>query len=127
MKRFYNFVNENKHKDIDPYDEEIWSDTPKMKLITQIKNIVDKYGGYITMMDLQAGASPYYKEVGDDIHLVERLMRDEVEIVAYGGYKNQDEVDDYEVGYEDLDMPTLKEIKKLLDIAIENDLLEEDI
>ena len=59
-----------------------------MKLITQIKNIVDKYGGYITMMDLQAGAYPYYKEVGDDIHLVERLMRDEVEIVAYGGYKN---------------------------------------
>jgi hypothetical protein len=99
----------------------------KGNIIEEIKSKVEKYGGYITMADMEAGGSPTYKEIGQEIHLVERLTNIDVEIVVYGGYKYETELDSYDVPYEELDDDILEEINELLDYAIEYGLLEEDI
>lgn len=131
MKKFNTFVNENDNTDeLDPYQEEKWeeeNDDSKLKIIEEIKDIVTKYGSYITMMELEADSSPIYKEEDDTIHLIERLTSNDVGIIVYGGYKGEEEIEEYDVNYEELEMDTLDEIKDLLDEAIENDLLEEDI
>jgi hypothetical protein len=95
-------------------------------IIKQIKYKVEKYGGFITMQDLHADASPSYSESHNRIDLIETLSNNDVYVVAYGGYKYQDVVDEYQVEYEKLEKDTLIYISKLLDDAIENELLEED-
>ncbi len=99
----------------------------KTKLIYDIQLKVIKYGSSISMQDLQAESSPVYKEQGQTIDLIERLYDDVVEVVSYGGYKYETELDEYDVKYEKLDIETLEEILKLLNEAIENEWLEEDI
>jgi len=99
----------------------------KGDIIREIMSKVEKYGGYITMSDMEADESPTYKEIGQEIHLVEMLTSIDVEIVAYGGYKYETELDSYDVPYEELDDDTLEEINELLDDAIEYGLLDEDI
>lgn len=99
----------------------------KTKLIYDIKLKVIKYGSCISMQDIQADSSPVYKEQGQTIDLIERLNDDSVEVVSYGGYKYESELDEYDVKYEKLDIDTLEEILELLNDAIENEFLEEDI
>jgi hypothetical protein len=126
--KYNQYMKENINKEVDPYGEEDWDDNdPNLKIIEEIKNLVVTYGGHITMMDLEADSSPLYNEGESTIHLIERLMPDEVGIIVYGGYKYEEEVDEYDVPYEDLEINILIEIKELLDEAIESDLLEEDI
>jgi len=96
-------------------------------IIDDIKQKVEEYGQIITMMDLQADASPLYKDPGQTIHLIERLYIDEVEVVVYGGFKYEMELKDYKVKYEDLNNDILEQINDLLDHAIDNELLEKDI
>jgi hypothetical protein len=116
---------ESGHEDIDPCGEEDWEDT-KLKLIEDIGNIVDEYGGIITMQDLQADCSPILPcSTKHEMHLVETLEDDRVEIIVYGGYKAEYEEDRYNLDYEELEIETLQEIKQLLDNAIENELLED--
>lgn len=129
IKKYNTFINESDHSVIDPYNEENWSDKPEDNtlLINDIKEEIAKYEcGFITMQDLQADSSPVYKEDESGIHLIERLLRNDVEVIVYGGYKNQDEVDEYQLNYEELDKDTLEEILELLNDAIENDLLEDN-
>lgn len=77
----------------------------------------------ISMGDLEAESSPVYKEIegeiDPEIHLIERLFYDEVEVVVYSGYKYQTVFDEYLVSYDDLSIETLKEIKELIEIGIE--------
>jgi len=101
-------------------------------LIEEIKNIVKEYGSVISTADLLGNASPVYKDGRDKmdnltIDLVERLYPDSVEIISYGGYKFQTELDQYEVPYEELSKSTLLEIKELLDDAIIHNYIEKDI
>lgn len=126
IKNYNMYIKENKHSDIDPYDEEDWDDV-KLPLISTIKSIIHKYGGYITMSDLQADSSPYYDETADGIHLIERLGPESVEVVIHGGYDYEEDIDEYDIPYGELNVKTLKEIKWLLENAIQNELLEEDI
>lgn len=99
----------------------------KENLIDEIKYLVEKYGTYITMTDMQADSSPVYKSVNQEIHLSERLSTDSVNVGVYGGYKYETEMGKYEIPYEDLNEETLEEIKSLLDDAINSGLLEEDV
>jgi hypothetical protein len=124
IKNFNKFVNE-KHDEIDPYGEENWEENNKLQLIKDICDIVDKYGGIITMYDLQADCSPALPcSTKHEVYLIESLEDDCVEIIVYGGYKAEYEVGSYKMSYEELEMETLQEIKHLLDSAIENELLE---
>ena len=126
LKKYNNFVNEkNRHKDIDPYGEEDWSDR-NPKLIAEIKQLVEKYGQCLTMMDLAADCSPLYKEGEYCVHLIERLFVNFVEVVSYD-INNDAEIDEYKVPYEELELNTLKKIKELIDSAIEDELIEEDV
>ena len=100
---------------------------PKQKLITEIKELVSRYGGYITMGEMEAESSPSYKTIDQEVHLIETLSFEDVSVVVYGGYKYQDELREYDVKYEDLDMDILIEIKEIIDNAIEFEILEEDI
>jgi hypothetical protein len=97
------------------------------EIINDIKLIVEKYGQYITMSDLQASTSPVYTSIDQQIHLIERLMTNQVELVAYGGYKYDTELDEYYIPYVKLNNLVLLEIKELLDNAIENEFLDEDV
>jgi len=121
LKKYINFVKEN-HKDIDPYGEEDWSEK-NLNPIDHIKDIVNKYGGCITMRDLQADASPVYQKWGNEIHLIERLYKNHIEVVTYGGHEYETELDEYNITYEDLKPDIIDEIKNMLDDAIENDTL----
>ena len=99
---------------------------PKQKLITQIKELVIRYGQHITMGEMEADSSPAYKSIDQEIHLIESLSTESVGVVSYGGYKYQDELNEYDVKYEELDMNMLMEIKNILDNAIEFEMLDED-
>ena len=97
----------------------------KDSLIEEIMEKVEQYGGYITMMEMEADASPVYKDADQEIHLIEGITSSDVEVVVYGGYKYESELDSYDVEYEKLTVEILEEILDLLNDAIENDLLEE--
>lgn len=93
-------------------------------LISEIKKIVDKHSGCITMGQIQAESSPVYKSDGNSISLVECLFQDHVQIVDYSGDGYETVDSEYTVPYEDLDIDTLQQIKDLLDNSL--DYLEED-
>lgn len=95
----------------------------KKLLIEDIKSKVDEYGGYITMSDMEADYSPVYKNLGHEIHLIERIKSSSVGVVVYGGYKYATELDSYDVDYEELSIDTLEEINDLLDKSIKDGLL----
>lgn len=97
----------------------------KEELIEEIKYKVEKYGQHITMGEMQAESSPVFSDSGE-FQLVETLKTDKVEVVVYGGYKNEQEIDTFEVPYEKLELDTLYEIKDILDGAIETGLIDED-
>ncbi len=84
----------------------------KEDLINYIKSKVN--GKFITMQDLQAESSPVYLYINNEYHLVERLMHDKVEIVAYDEFTGEDKKEYYKK-YEKLFISTLFEIKELLE------------
>jgi|GEM_PF-5501993 len=87
----------------------------KTYLISKIKDFFSSQSEDIfTMQDLQAGSSPVYKEIDQTIDLIERIETDRVEVVRYGGYKYNTELDDYYVDYEDLSIENLEDIINLL-------------
>jgi len=98
----------------------------KETLIEEIIKKVEQYGS-ISMMEMEADASPVYKDIDQEIHLIEFLTSSGVVVVVYGGYKYENELDSYHVEYEKLTVETLEEILDILNNAIENDLLEEDV
>lgn len=108
--------------EFDPFKEEI-DENEKKELIEYIKRNVIKYGGNISMSDMESESSPIYQENQYEIGLIERLYSDAVGVVMYDGYRYEDVLGEYEVEYESLQMDTLREIKK----AIKFDLLKEKI
>ena len=94
------------------------------QIISEIKYKIVKYGGCVSMQELQADSSPVFEEGHNTIDLIEVLWNDVVSVTSYGGYKYQDELDEYDVKYERLGMDTLEEILNSIDFAIENELLE---
>lgn len=70
-----------------------------------------------TMGELEVDSSPVFKSIDQEIHLVERLNRDDVDIFVYGGYKYNTEIDEYSKVYSDLDLDTLIQIKEVLENA----------
>jgi uncharacterized protein YfbU (UPF0304 family) len=79
--------------------------------ITEIKSIIDKWGG-VTVSELQLEASPVYNSFSKDIvQLVERFNRTDVTILCY---VHDLEVDEFNVEYERLNEPLVNEIYDIL-------------
>ena len=84
----------------------------KEQYISEIKSIIDKWGG-TTACELELEASPVYNTFGKDhIQLVERFNRNSVTIVSY---IHETEVDEFEVDYDQLSENLLYDIYDILD------------
>jgi len=106
------------NKEIDwVFDEEEFPFSKKDEYIKYIKEKVDKYG-ILSMGELESDYSPVYKHYYNEIHTIEQLHYSNVEVVVYGGYKQQEYIDEYQENYEVLSISTLIEIKGF----IENDI-----
>jgi len=82
------------------------------QFISEIKSIIDKWGG-VTTCDLQLESSPVYNTFGKDhIQLVERFNRNSVTIVSY---IHETEVDEFDVDYDQLSEELLYDIYDILD------------
>ena len=84
----------------------------KQEYISEIKSIVDKWGG-VTTSEMELEASPVYKTFGkDQFQLVERFNRDGVTILSY---THETEVDGFDLDYTELDENLLHEIHQILE------------
>jgi hypothetical protein len=89
------------------------------QFISEIKSIIDKWGG-VTTCEMELDASPVYNSFGKDhIQLVERFNRNSVTIVTY---IHETEVDEFDVDYDQLSEELLYDIYDTLtqyDIGME--------
>ena len=91
-------------------------------IIEDIKYIIDSCDLSVSMGEIQAESCPAIS----DYELIERLYSDEVEVVEYGGYKNEEEVGSYSITYEQLETSILLDIRYLLMMGIYNELILND-
>lgn len=78
-------------------------------LIQEILNIIDNYGGF-TSTEVDAESSPLVADCGDVCHLAEEFYFDHVKVITY---HNGNEIDECQMGYEDLDDDCLESILEL--------------
>ena len=84
----------------------------KNEYISEIKSIIDKWGG-VTTSELKLDSSPVYNKFGkDSFSLVERFNRDDVTILSY---VHENEVDEFNVDYEDLNEDLLHDIHYIIE------------
>ena len=79
----------------------------KSQLIATIVRILSTWGG-TSSGELQLEASPLINAMGGMVQLAERYEVDGVTAITYG--KNDEEVDETHIRYEDLEESTLQEI-----------------
>jgi hypothetical protein len=83
----------------------------KQEFISEIKTIIDKWGG-VTTSELELDASPVYNSFGkDQFQLVERFNRNSVTILCY---VHETEVDSFDVDYDQLSEELLYDIYDIL-------------
>lgn len=87
----------------------------KQEIIDEIISIIGTK--YITTMQLKVEASPIYIETDDEIHLIERMDKDAVDIVVYDKNDSLESTMEYDLKFSELDLETLVEIKEMLEIA----------
>lgn len=85
----------------------------KSFLISKIKYIVEKYGN-IFLKGLTKYELPIYRETSDELHSVNELSTDFVNIIAYGGPDGNTELAEYPVNYDELELGTLKSIDDVI-------------
>lgn len=87
----------------------------KQEIIDEIISIIGTK--YITTMQLKVEASPIYIETDDEIHLIERMDKDAVDIVVYDKNDSLESTMEYDLKFSELDLETLVEIKEMLETA----------
>lgn len=88
-------------------------------IIDDIKYIIDSCDGSVSIGELEVDFSP---SVADG-ELIETLYSDDVEVIEYGGYKDNDVISEYTIKYEELETTLLLDIRYLLMMGIENELI----
>lgn len=104
----------------------IWSnkESGKTDTINDIQDLIKKYESYLTMSDnLNAKSSPIFADGISEVHLIEALKLDTVQIFVYGGYKFESIIHKYEVTYDELELETLWEIQDLIERAIDAEFI----
>jgi predicted transcriptional regulator len=82
----------------------------KTFLINKIKYIVEKYGN-IFLKGLTNNVLPVYKKNNQEIHFVNELADNFVNIIVHDGIR---ELVEYPIDYDDLDLTTLKKIDDVI-------------
>jgi len=84
----------------------------KIKTIKKYTNVGDMYGGfYLTELNEDPIS---YDEDSEGYHQIEYIGMNKVKVVVYGGYKNNTEMFDYNVAYEDLPEKTIEDIFEMV-------------
>ena len=92
----------------------------KSNLVKRIKEGVTKLDVNVNPhVDGNALECPYLRNIAGEDHVVELFSDDAAEVVVYGGYKNQQEVETYWLNYEDLPVRVLKQIKEIVEDEIQ--------
>ena len=68
-------------------------------------------------MELDVESSPIYIETDDEIHLIERMDKEAVDIVVYDKNDSLESTMEYDLKFSELDLETLVEIKEMLETA----------
>ena len=100
--------------------ESTMSGIDQMIMIEEISSMIESKGGSISAYELTLESSPVYRDLGNEIHLVERFDLKDVGIISYGGYKYEQELEEYNVRYEDLSSELILEIYDLLKSALQD-------
>jgi hypothetical protein len=87
----------------------------KQEIINEITSIIGEK--YITTMELEVESSPIYIETDDEIHLIERMDKEAVDIVVYDKNDSLESTMEYDLKFSELDLETLVEIKEMLETA----------
>jgi hypothetical protein len=87
----------------------------KQEIINEITSIIGEK--YITTMELDVESSPIYIETDDEIHLIERMDKEAVDIVVYDKNDSLESTMEYDLKFSELDLETLVEIKEMLETA----------
>jgi len=83
----------------------------KKEQISEIKRIIREWGG-VTTSELELESSPVYNNFSkDSFQLVERFNRDDVTILSY---VHENEVDSFDVDYENLNDNLVDEIYNII-------------
>lgn len=84
----------------------------KSEKIAKIKKIISEWGS-VNSAELQLDSSPCYNSAGENTcALIEQFYVDNVEVVVY---VHENEVDSFNVAYEDLDGDTIDEISEIIE------------
>jgi hypothetical protein len=86
----------------------------KEEIISMISEKVSECG-YIGMGELYADTSIMLSDTSEGISLIEGFYDDRVKVVVYGGYKNEKEIDEYNMLYDELTIDILEEILTLIE------------
>jgi hypothetical protein len=88
---------------------------PKKLKIDAIKEVIDtKTDGGIHLGELDRAPIFYHIDYEDNIHQIEYLGSSVVVIMAWGGYKYQTEIADYDLPYEELTHKILDDIIEII-------------
>ena len=95
----------------------------KQELVAAIKDIVSRYGRFddrIVMAELQVQYCPDYKAIKGESHTIVCLLRDAalIKVCKLNSFTFNVTPQTYTVNYEELQIDTLKGLKKALDYGI---------
>lgn len=86
----------------------------KQKYISEIKEIIEEEG-MISIDELAGNPIEYDYEFDDELAQIEEFYSDYVIVIVYGGYKGGEEVESFQVNYDELNLQKLIEIRELLE------------
>jgi len=86
----------------------------KQKYISEIKEIIEEEGG-ISIGELDGNPIEYDYEFDDELAQIEEFYSDYVIVIVYGGYKSSEEVESFQVNYDELNLEQILKIRELLE------------
>jgi hypothetical protein len=93
---------------------EIEAEELKQKYISEIKEIIEEEGG-ISIGELDGNPIEYDYEFDDELAQIEEFYSDYVIVIVYGGYKSSEEVESFQVNYDELNLEQIVKIRELLE------------
>jgi hypothetical protein len=93
---------------------EIEAEELKQKFISEIKEIIEEEG-MISIGELDGNPIEYDYEFDDELAQIEEFYSDYVIVIVYGGYKSSEEVESFQVNYDELNLEQIVKIRELLE------------
>jgi hypothetical protein len=93
---------------------EIEAEELKHKFISEIKEIIEEEG-MISIGELDGNPIEYDYEFDDELAQIEEFYSDYVIVIVYGGYKSSEEVESFQVNYDELNLEQILKIRELLE------------